>query len=91
MVQIIAGLMLIIVFWPVALVSLIIYGILKYSVWRYYQSEEFLKIKKSISKYVEDCNDLNDHINEIWSSYKGIKHEDVGQATVIDTSNFILN
>lgn len=88
MVQIIVGLILIVAFWPAVLVSLVVFGIIRYSLWRYYQSEEFLKIKKSISKYVGDCNDLNDHINEIWSSYKGIKHEDVGQATVIDTSNF---
>lgn len=86
--QIIVGLILIVTFWPAVLVSLVVFGIIKYSLWRYYQSDEFLKIKKSISKYVEDCNDLNDHISEIWSSYRGIKYEDVGQATVIDNSNF---
>lgn len=73
---------------PVILVGLAIFGIVQLYLYFYYKSDNFINIKKSITKYVDDCNELNDHISEIWLRHKRIKRADSGVATVIDTSAF---
>ena len=57
---------------------------------KYFASPEFLKEKAKISKYVAECNELNDHIIELKEFQESIqsenKYSDIG--TLRDTSSF---
>lgn len=52
----------------------------------YYNSETFKGIKDGIKEYTKNCNDLNEHIEELKSAYLNIKQIDYGQADYIDKS-----
>jgi len=52
----------------------------------YFRSNKFLNIKESIKEYIDKCNDLNEHIEELKSTYIDIKSKDYGQADYIDRS-----
>lgn len=54
----------------------------------YYKSNNFLKIKDSIKKFTDDCNELNQHIEELKNSYINSKLVDFGQGDLIDDSNY---
>lgn len=54
----------------------------------YFKSDKFNAIKKSIEKYTKNCNDLNDHIEELKSSYGEIKSFDYGEKQLYDNSNY---
>lgn len=41
---------------------------------RYFKSEIFFKIKNNIISYVNDCNELNLHIEELRSAYIDVKN-----------------
>lgn len=57
-------------------------------IYKYFKSEKFLAIKNSIEKYAKDCNDLNDHIEELKQSYINFKQIDYGSANYIDNSKY---
>ena len=59
-----------------------------YAVDRYFKSEEFLAIKESISQHVQDCNDLNQHIQNLKLSYADIESFDYGKGNLSDTSRY---
>lgn len=91
MIQIIAIILiiyLIIIALPFVLLALAVFLIMQIYFYFYYKGDGFSNIKNSISKYVKDCNDLNDHIKEIWLSYNRVEHTDNGIATVNETSKF---
>ncbi len=53
----------------------------------YYKSKKFQSIKNDVSKYVDDCNKLNEHI-EGYKKYESLfSKEDLGSAELIDDSN----
>lgn len=52
----------------------------------YFKSEKFLKIKDNIKEYTKECNDLNEHIEELKNAYIDFKKIDYGQANYIDKS-----
>ena len=54
----------------------------------YFKSDKFLNIKKSIDTYTKDCNDLNEHIEELKNTYMNIKKIDYGNAIYYDNSNY---
>ncbi len=55
----------------------------------YYNSKNFLKIKESILNYTKECNELNQHIEELKKSYSNTYlHETLGKATYSNTSNY---
>ncbi len=54
----------------------------------YYRSNSFIELKNKIQKYTDDCNDLNEHINELKRTHVGIDQLDYGNATYKDTSNY---
>ena len=55
----------------------------------YYNSKNFLKIKESILNYTNECNELNQHIEELKKSYSNTYlHETLGKATYSNTSNY---
>lgn len=56
--------------------------------YKYYKSEEFLEIKNSIKNHIKECNDLNEHIEELKKSYIDFKQTDYGQAIYTDNSSY---
>ncbi|MCU6748011.1 HNH endonuclease [Faecalicatena acetigenes] len=55
---------------------------------KYYISEEFTNLKQRIKKYVDNCNDLNDHIKNLKDIHLGIDQRDYGKANYFDTSDY---
>lgn len=54
----------------------------------YFRSEKFQAIKNSIWQHTKNCNDLNDHIEDLKSSYSEIKSFDYGESQLHDNSNY---
>lgn len=54
----------------------------------YFKSDKFNIIKSRISKYVDDCNELNKHIEDLKFIDISIGQRDYGQATLIDDSYY---
>lgn len=54
----------------------------------YFGSKGFVKIREKISKYTENCNDLNLHIENLKSSYEDVQRSDTGAGQLIDNSAF---
>lgn len=52
----------------------------------YYRSNSFNELKNRIEKYANDCNALNDHINDLKLTHVGINQLDYGRADYKDTS-----
>jgi len=52
----------------------------------YFKSEKFIKIKTSITQYINNCNELNHHISELKGSYLNIKSFDYGSRSIQDNS-----
>lgn len=70
------------------IILIIIFLIIAYYTYAYFyfNSEEFLKIKEDIQEYTKECNDLNEHIEELKNAYIDFKKIDYGQANYIDKS-----
>lgn len=54
----------------------------------YYKNNKFLTLKNRIAFYVKNCNELNDHIEELKNTYLGINQLDYGQANYFDNSKY---
>ena len=54
----------------------------------YFKSEKFHAIKNSIKQYTKNCNDLNDHIENLKSSYSDIRSFNYGGSQLSDNSNY---
>ncbi len=54
----------------------------------YYSSEKFKEIKQSIQEHIDNCNELNHHIEELKGSYINIKSYDYGSGSMQDASNY---
>ena len=63
---------------------------LSYIIYRhlYFNSSKFLNLKSDIQKYIQNCNDLNAHINELKSSFVDISYYDYGKGELNDSSNY---
>jgi len=66
---------------------------LPYIIWKiyetlYYKSEKFIVIKNKIEHYVTDCNELNDHIEDLKNTYLGINQLDYGESSYYDNSKY---
>lgn len=55
---------------------------------KYYNSEEFINLKKRIKNYVDNCNELNEHIKKLKEIHLGIDQRDYGKANYFDTSDY---
>jgi len=67
------------------LAFVIIHKILEYF---YYQSDDFLEIKRRFEDYVSDCNGLNAHIDELKLTYSNLEKTQYGNASLSDSSNY---
>ena len=70
----------------IALVILFFIGLYQLYKIIYFHSKSFSNLKKEIEDYVSECNDLNNHIEELKKSYIAAKRIDYGSATYTDDS-----
>lgn len=79
---------LLILFYPIGLAYLA--GLLLLFIYEcfYYKSEKFNLIKTRLVEYTENCNELNQHIEELKTTYSGVKKTSVGQANLNDNSKY---
>lgn len=54
----------------------------------YYKGEKFLNIKNKIQNYIDECNEMNDHIEDLKNTYADFKQTDYGDASFIDSSAY---
>ena len=54
----------------------------------YYNSTIFHQIKMDIGSYIENCNSLNTHIEELKNAYINISKDNFGQSKLIDNSKY---
>ena len=54
----------------------------------YYKSEKFTNIKNRVKIYIDDSNNLNDHIEELKNTYIGYNQLDYGNANYQDASKW---
>ena len=54
----------------------------------YFHGKKFACIKSEINVYIEDCNSLNKHIEELRSSYIKVKKTDYGEASFNNISRY---
>lgn len=54
----------------------------------YFKSEKFREIKAKIKQHTNDCNALNEHIEELKLSYFEVSSHDGGQSNLQDTSYY---
>ena len=54
----------------------------------YFKSEKFLTLKNKVANHIKECNDLNDHIEELKLSYSYANSTDYGEGRLSDTSRY---
>lgn len=54
----------------------------------YFKSEKFRIIKTGIQQHTKNCNDLNDHIDDLKASYADVKSFDYGEGQLQDNSRY---
>ena len=61
-----------------------------YRIWldRYFKSDEFLSIKHRIDHHINECNELNDHIEELKSTPLAPGIHSYGTSTFVDNSSW---
>lgn len=72
------------------IVSTISLAIVAFKVYEffYYKSKKFEKIKVDFQDYVKNCNDLNEHIEDLKQTYTDIKKTNYGTANLADSSRY---
>lgn len=68
-------------------IFLVLSGLLIYSK-LYFKGSKFAQIKNSITEYINDCNELNEHIEDLRSSYVKVKKTDYGEAEFENISRY---
>lgn len=54
----------------------------------YFKSDGFKKIKESIKGHIKNCNELNNHIEELKSRHSNMRSYDYGEGRLYDESNY---
>lgn len=74
------------------LIVLLVMGIITVA-WKlyernYYKSKNFINMRNCIETFIVNCNDLNNHIEDLKETYIGINQLDYGRAEYQDTSKY---
>ena len=82
------ALALVVYAWPLLIVLVLI--VLAYQIYAslYFRGEKFGAIKETIQNHIRDCNDLNDHIEELKSTALVVNRTDYGEAVYHDNSRW---
>lgn len=54
----------------------------------YYRRKKFINVKNRIQTYISDCNELNEHIEDLKGTYLGINRLNYGRANFRDASRY---
>lgn len=75
---------------PLILIVLVLLVIYKIYEIMYFKSNDFQNIKNRVKDYISNCNELNNHIEDLKNTYvnSGENRVDYGNAELIDSSNF---
>ena len=78
---------------PILVVTIVLFGIifLAYSIFQgiFFNSKKFKRIKEDIQSYINDCNELNNHIEDLKSTFvKDYAPIDYGVANYTDDSRY---
>ena len=74
--------------WPIFIVVGLVYaGYLIYEM-MYFRGQKFQEIKRKIRSHIQDCNDLNDHIEELKGASLIVNRTDYGRAEYHDGSRW---
>ena len=76
------------VIWPIFVILAIIFAVWKTYEFYYYKSSSFLEIKKQINTYINDCNELNRHIEDLKHTRLISDRTDYGTADYQDSSKW---
>lgn len=81
-------LILLVYAWPLLLILALI--VLVYQIYAviYFKGEKFGAIKETIQNHIRDCNDLNDHIEELKNTALVVNRIDYGEAAYHDNSRW---
>ena len=74
--------------WPIFIVLLSLFIVWKIYEICYYKSNNFLEIKERIKNYIDDCNKLNSHIEDLKNSSIISDKKDYGSAVYKDSSKW---
>lgn len=74
--------------WPLLVVIAFAYVAWKVYELSYFKSEKFLSIKSRIQSYIDDCNELNKHIEELKDTPLEVNRIDLGAAEHHDNSKW---
>ena len=75
-------------FWPLFLIALLIVVGYKIYEHQYFKSDRFLMIKDRIQAHIQDCNELNRHIEELKDTALVANRIDYGEAEYHDNSRW---
>lgn len=70
------------------LVIAVAIGVRKLYEWKYFRSQKFKDIKEQISDYINDCNELNEHIEDLKNVDLVFDKTDYGDASYYDSSEW---
>lgn len=54
--------------------------------WQYFKGEKFLELKNRLQRYVDECNEMNQHIESLKDTYEAYEQVDQGVAEFVDNS-----
>lgn len=74
--------------WPIYLLLIMAYIVWKLYEFFFYKSEKFSEIKQRIDSYINDCNELNKHIEDLKHTELLSAKKDYGTATYKDSSKW---
>ncbi len=74
--------------WPLLLLLVIMFAIWKIYEHHYYKSDSFTEIKQRITTYIDDCNELNEHIESLKNTDLISNKTDYGNANYQDSSKW---
>ncbi|MDQ1815675.1 HNH endonuclease [Massilia sp. CCM 9210] len=72
------------------IVAGIVFALVAYQVYlhQYFKGARFLLVRGGIARHTGDCNDLNQHVEDLKSTYADVKSTDYGRSDLSDTSHY---
>ena len=69
----------------IILMIIVIWKVYKFT---YYKSKKFNILKTDLNEYILNCNELNEHIDELKETYSNVKKTNYGRAQLNDKSKY---
>lgn len=76
------------VIWPFLLLLVAVFVVWKIYEFSFYKGKKFSEIKQRINTYINDCNELNEHIEDLKNTELISNKIDYGDASYHDSSNW---